>query len=313
MIETDDAVATTRRSAGPEASRAKRVFGACPPCAEACHHLHVDQVGWHPMLPGIMEPQMRPSSHGAHRQENANITLVADPCPPWRTPRTRDLPTRAAPHRRRSAGRTGTQLDEWLRHYPTSGLYTGALEHSPEWRSPARPEGRRMADTVQHPPRAKRSRHRAAQLPRPLALCTPARAGCEPGRPSTGVFCAAAPGTTSQGSSASATATGTTRTTTTMAGSNWPVLLHAVAGWITVSLGAPTGSSGAAMKSGRDSASWRAAPVPAAMRWAPACQMRPGNSETTETSAGCARRSSDTTAASYRRTRPEAAYPRDAT
>ena len=73
----------------------------------------------------------------------------------------------------------------------------------------------------------------------------------QPGRHPVRGFCAAAPGTTIQGTSAPATVTGTIpETATTISVSAWPAPLHARAGWITVPPGAPRGSSGAAMMSG---------------------------------------------------------------
>ena len=72
----------------------------------------------------------------------------------------------------------------------------------------------------------------------------------EPGRPPAGVWCAAGPGTTIQGTSAPATATGTTpETGTTTRASAWPARLHARVGWITVRPSVPRVRSGAAMMS----------------------------------------------------------------
>jgi len=73
----------------------------------------------------------------------------------------------------------------------------------------------------------------------------------KPGRPLSGGFCAAVPGTTVQGTSAPATAT-TTRPTTGTTTSVFvsPAPLHAGAGATTIAPGAPRVGSGAAMMSG---------------------------------------------------------------
>jgi len=77
-----------------------------------------------------------------------------------------------------------------------------------------------------------------------------------PGRPPAGVWCAAGPGTTIQGTSARATATGTTPTTGTRTPvSGWPARLHAHVGRarvgrITVRPSVPRVRSGTAMMSG---------------------------------------------------------------
>jgi hypothetical protein len=72
----------------------------------------------------------------------------------------------------------------------------------------------------------------------------------KPGRPPAGVWCAAGPGTTIQGTSAPATATGTTpETGTTTQASAWPARLHARVGGITVFPSVPRVRSGTAMMS----------------------------------------------------------------
>ena len=72
-----------------------------------------------------------------------------------------------------------------------------------------------------------------------------------PGRPPAGVWCAAGPGTTIQGTSARATATGTTPATGTRTpASGWPARLHARVGRIKVRPRVSRVRSGAAMMSG---------------------------------------------------------------